>query len=170
MRIFLLLIASALCCPAALAQTQYAGRDLKLEREALAQRGKIEAMLPSWAGPKLDDAFKAFVSRSLREKTSDDLSALAKEELGRRFAGLSAQQTDVLTFYLLSGVIGLLPPHAAEGDKSPEKEGVEKMSEADMLTLQRMMEEKGRLETLISNQMKAGFEGGQAALQTLKAS
>lgn len=149
---------------------EYAGRDLKLEREALAQRGKIDGMLPPSARRKLEVVFRAFVGRLLSDKKPADLSKHVKEELGREFAGLSPRQTDMLTFYLLAGVLKLIPPHADEGDQSPSKEGIEGMSQTDLLMLQRMMEKKGQLETMISNLMKAGFEGGRAALQELKSS
>jgi len=51
-----------------------------------------------------------------------------------------------------------------------KKDAISEMNEQDMLMLQQMMDKKSQLETLISNCMKAGYEGGQAAVQALKAS
>ena len=42
------------------------------------------------------------------------------------------------------------------------KDAIGEMTEQDMLMLQQLMEKKNQLETMISNTMKAGFEGGQA--------
>jgi len=59
----------------------------------------------------------------------------------------------------------------AERDKMKDaKDSISEMNEADMLLLQQMMEKKNQLESMISNVMKAGYEGGQAAVQALKAS
>jgi hypothetical protein len=51
-----------------------------------------------------------------------------------------------------------------------KRDSISEMNEMDMLQLQQMMERKGQLESMISNCMKAGYEGGQAAVQALKAS
>jgi len=51
-----------------------------------------------------------------------------------------------------------------------KKDAISEMNEQDMLMLQQMMDKKSRLEQLISNCMKASYEGGQAAMQALKAS
>ena len=50
------------------------------------------------------------------------------------------------------------------------KETIGEMNQQDMLMLQQLMEKKNQLEIMISNVMKAGYEGGQAAIQALKAS
>jgi hypothetical protein len=180
-RIFILLIVFPLLCSADCTQAQpgasdskrgdgYARRDLALEREALAQRIKIDDMLPSWAKQKLNSVFKAFLNRLLRDQKPIDLSELVKAEMERQFTGLSSLQSNILTFYVLAGVIKLIPPHSDRTDTGSEKESIGEISQTDMLMLQQMMEKKNQLETMISNVMKAGFEGGQAAIQALKAS
>lgn len=97
--------------------------------------------------------------------------------MARQFADLSPRQSNILTFYILAGVIKSIPPHSDRRDASSEKddskdskESISEMNQMDMLVLQQMMEKKNQLETMISNIMKAGFEGGQAAIQALKAS
>jgi conjugal transfer/entry exclusion protein len=60
---------------------------------------------------------------------------------------------------------------SAEKEKWAGKaDSIAEMNDMDMLQLQQMMDKKGQLETMISNVMKAGYEGGQAAVQALKAS
>lgn len=156
----------------------YAQRNLKLERDALAQRQKVDAMLPPWTKQRLELASKAFVKRLLRERQSSDISQIVKEEVGKQFKDTTPQQSNILTLYLLTSVVKMLPPHSAkraepENEKEKlkdQRDSISEMGEMDMLMLQQMMEKKGQLESMISNIMKAGFEGGQAAIQALKAS
>lgn len=156
----------------------HATRDLNLERDALAQREKIDAMLPPWAKPRLDAARKAFLRRLRSEGDGADLSRIVRQEVEKQFKGLTPQQSHILTFHVSAGVIELLPPHSVEGGDSEAerekpkgwKDGSDEMSRQDMLVLQQLMEKKGKLETMISNSMKAGFEGGEAAIQALRAS
>jgi hypothetical protein len=156
----------------------YTKRNLTLERDALAQREKIDGMLPPWAKQRLDVVSKAFLKRLLRSDKTADLSQIVKEEVGRQFKDVSPKQSNILTLYVLTNLVKLLPPHSgmnpkaeAERDKlKDKKDSLEELSEQDMLMLQQMMDKKNQLESMISNVMKAGFEGGQAAIQALKAS
>lgn len=182
----MLLITVALICSNTFAQTQpgaldnqqtieYGNRNLALEREALAQRDKIEEMLSPRARQKLEIVFEAFLKRLLRDKKPVDVAQITKEELAREFAELSQAQARILTFYVVTGVIKKVPPTsrelAAEREKlKDQKESMSELNEMDLLMLQQMMEKKNQLERMISNLMKAGFEGGQAAVQALKAS
>jgi len=60
---------------------------------------------------------------------------------------------------------------SASRDKlADQAASIGEMSEMDMLQLQLMMDKKNQLEVMISNVMKAGYESGQAAIDTLKAS
>ena len=187
-----LLLLTCVCCfllavgPLILAQAQcgaankqqgdeYARRNLALEKAALSQRDKIEEMLPVPAKQKLDLVFEGFLRRLLREKNAANVAQIVKEELAQQFAELSPKQLHILTFYVVTGVIKKVPltrsEWQAEKDKlKDKKDAISEMSEMDMLMLQQMMEKKGQLEKMISNMMKAGFEGGQAAIQALKAS
>jgi hypothetical protein len=156
----------------------YSKRNLTLERDALAQRQKLDGMLPPWAKQRLDVVSKAFLKRLLSGNKTADLSQIVKEEVGRQFRDVSPKQSNILTLYVLTNVVKMLPPHRtsyenaeAERDKlKDKKDSLEELSEQDMLMLQQMMEKKNQLETMISNVMKAGYEGGQAAIQALKAS
>ncbi len=192
MRVLILLLVFSSFCSITFAQAQpifpqkraddYAKRNLTLERDALAQRQKLDGMMPPWAKQKLSSVSRAFLKRLLRDKTPADPSIILKEELGRQFVELTPQQSRILALYVLTSVIKLLPPHRnmyleskaeeqAEKDRLKDKrDSLAEMSEQDMLMLQQMMEKKNQLETMISNVMKAGFEGGQAAIQALKAS
>ena len=180
MRILILWTVFTLFCSVISAQTQpgasnktrsdgYARRDMALERAALVQRDKLDDMLPPWAKQKLNNVFKGFLNRLLRDKKPVNLSTLLKEEMARQFAELTPQQSNILSFYILAGLIKLIPPYTERSDMNSEKDSVAELNQMDMLMLQQMMEKKNQLETMISNTMKAGFEGGQAAVQALKA-
>ena len=186
MRILMLLVAVTLNCSLTLAQTQTgatdnqrsvesARRNLALERAALTQRDKIEEMLPPLAKQKLETVFEGFLKRLLRDRKPVNAAQIIKEELARQFADLSPKQEHILTFYVVTGIIKKVPlTHSqlqAERERlKDKKDSISEMGEMDMLMLQRMMEKKNQLESMISNLMKAGFEGGQAAIQALKAS
>src|SRR5215203_2487738 len=162
-------------CSITLAQTQstvsqkstddYAKRNLSLERDALAEREKIDDMLPSWAKQRLDVVSKAFLKRLLSGNKAADISQIVKEGVGRQFKEVSPKQSNILTLYVLTNVVKMLPPHSsknpeveADRDKlKDKKDSLEELSEQDMLMLQQMMEKKNQLETMISNVMKAGF-------------
>jgi hypothetical protein len=188
MRALTLLLCISSFCSITLAQAQpsvpqkradnYTKRNLTLERDALAQRDKIDGMLPPWAKQRLEIVSKAFLKRLLSGNKTADLSQIVKEEVGRQFRDVSPKQSNILTLYVLTNVVKMLPPHRtsyenaeAEREKlKDKKDSLEELSEQDLLLLQQMMEKKNQLETMISNVMKAGYEGGQAAIQALKAS
>jgi hypothetical protein len=98
----------------------------------------------------------------------------------------TAAEIDALSFYMLARLAWLMSdvslPTTGKKTVTYEEasaqrqmlagkaESIDEMSQMDMLQLQQAMDQKGQLETLISNVMKAGYEGGQAAIQALKAS
>ena len=157
---------------------EYARRDLKLERDALAQRQEVDAVLPPWAKRRLDIASKAFLKRLLSDRQTADLSQVVKEEVGKQFRDISPQQSNILTLHVLTSVVKMLPPHSVKrvdsksegGRKKEQEDSISELNQQDMLMLQQLMEKKNQLETMISNIMKASSEGSQAAIQSLKAS
>lgn len=141
-------------------------RDLVLERAALAQRNKIDSMLSPSAKLKLNSVSEAFLNRLLRDNNDVDPSQLVKEELERQFVQLSSQQSDLLTFYTLAGVVELIPPHSAGRD---ERQGGDSgLSEEAMLRLQQYMDKRSKFEQTLSNQMKKASETTQGIIQNLK--
>jgi hypothetical protein len=59
---------------------------------------------------------------------------------------------------------------AALKAKQSAKDGASELGEQDMLLLQQLMDQKSQLESMISNIMKGGHEGGESAVSALKAS
>lgn len=60
--------------------------------------------------------------------------------------------------------------NSTKGKWKDKKDSISEMGQMDMQMMQQMMDKKNQLETLISNAMKASYEGGQVAIQALKAS
>jgi uncharacterized protein YdcH (DUF465 family) len=87
----------------------------------------------------------------------------------------NAAEIDRLTLYFLTLVAASIMKQADSGRTQPDsfsdlRDSLNELNEMDLLQLQRIIEKQGQLETMISNVMKAGYEGGQAAVQALKAS
>jgi hypothetical protein len=98
----------------------------------------------------------------------------------------NATERDALAFYVLGRLAWVMTGERTNGigtkrttgeESSAERErwaergdSIAEMSAMDMLLLQQMMDKKTQLEVMISNVMKAGYEGGQAAITALKGS
>ena len=88
-------------------------RDLVLERAALSERDKIDGMLSPSAKMKVNSVSEEFLNTLLRDNNDVDPSPFVREVMGREFGQLSQQQSDLLTFYTLAGVIQLLDERQA---------------------------------------------------------
>ena len=119
-----------------------------------------------------------FLEQSRMLVDSASLRRAAVAAINRSLPGLPAAEVERLIFYLLALVLVRLGKAAmsvneavAERDRlTDQKDSISEMGQQDMLLLQQMMEKKGQLESMISNCMKAAYEGGQAAISSLKAS
>ncbi len=147
---------------------KYPRRNLELETAARVQRYYLKNNVLPWAQLRLKRVSKSFLQQLLALKTAVDLSNLLQEELGRQFANLSSRQTQLLGFYVLVDIIELLPPHFAPPHS--EEKDPDALTQTDLRKLQKLMEKKSQLESMISNAMKAGFDDAQAELQALKES
>ena len=134
-------------------------RDLVLERAALSERDKIDGLLSPSAKLKVNSVSETFLSTLLRDNNDVDPSLFVREAMGREFGYLSSQQSDLLTFYALAGVIQLFD----------EKQAMESgLSEKDMLMLQQYMDKRSRFQQTLSNLLKKYSETAQAITQNLK--
>ena len=126
--------------PAPVAQAPLPGdrtirRDLVLERAALSERDKIGGMLSPSAKLKLNSVSETFLNTLLRDNNDVDPSQLVREAMGRQFGQLSSQQSDLLTFYTLAGVIQLFDERQARNSGSRKE---------DMLRLQQYMDKRSK--------------------------
>ncbi|MGZ8392756.1 MAG: hypothetical protein ACXWWK_07965 [Gemmatimonadales bacterium] len=134
-------------------------RDLVLERAALSERDKIDGMLSPSAKLKVNGVSETFLNTLLRDNNDVDPSPFVREAMGREFGQLSSQQSDLLTFYALAGVVQLFD----------EKQAIHSgLSEEDMLRLQRYMDRRSRFQETLSNLLKKYSETAQAITQNLK--
>ena len=141
-------------------------RDLVLERAALSERDKIDGMLSPSAKLKLNSVSETFLNTLLRDNNDVDPSQLVREAMGRQFGQLSSQQSDLLTFYTLAGVIQLIPPYLGGRDaRAARNVG---LSEEDMLRLQQYADKSSKFRQTLSNLMKKYSETAQAIIQNLK--
>lgn len=134
-------------------------RDLVLERAALSERDKIDGMLSPSAKLKVNSVSETFVNTLLRDNNDVDPSQSVREAMGRQFGQLSSQQSDLLTFYTLAGVVQLLDERQARNSG---------LSGEDMLRLERYMDRRSRFYETLSNLMKKYSETLQAIIQNLK--
>ncbi|MEP7226617.1 MAG: hypothetical protein ABI785_04595 [Gemmatimonadales bacterium] len=134
-------------------------RDLVLERAALSERDKIDGMLSPSAKMKVNSVSEEFLNTLLRDNNDVDPSPFVREVMGREFGQLSQQQSDLLTFYTLAGVIQLLDERQARNSG---------LSQEDMLRLQQYMDKRSKFYEMLSNLMKKLSDAAQAMIQNLK--
>lgn len=108
-------------------------------------------------------------ARKLRPMARIDLAMVAadaRQQFAAAAPPLTPAQADVLAAMALYQTAkdleseARLKQPAGKGDMTPQ----------DLLALQQLMERKSQLEQMISNVMRSSYEGGQAAVATLKAS
>jgi hypothetical protein len=134
-------------------------RDLELEQAVLSQRDRIEAMLTPSAKLKVNSLSETLLDTLLRGNNDVDPSQVVREAIGRQFRQLSSEQSDLLTFYTLAGVIRLFDEREATNSG---------LSREDMLMLQRRMEPYSKLDQMASNLLKKYADTLHAILQNLK--
>jgi hypothetical protein len=139
-------------------------RDLVLERAALSERDKIDGMLSPSAKLKLNSVSETFLNTLLRNNNDVDPSQLVREAIERQFGPLSSEQSDLLTFYTLAGVIQLIQPYSGARDARARR----KLSAEDVLRLRQYADNGSELERMISNLMKKYAEAEQAIIQSMK--
>jgi len=126
-------------------------RDTKLERAASERYRKIAAVLQPEAKTKLAIASRAFQKASAKSPESSDPYKLARAEVDRQFPGLSARQSDLLSFCLLAE----FAEHASYSEgRRKRPEGSDEMSEMTSLRLQMMMDRQSKFMSTLSNIMR----------------
>ena len=101
-------------------------RDLKLERAAAARYRKIGALLQPEAKRKLAAASSEVLRSLARNSNAGDPLVLVRAQVKSQFEGLSDQQADLLSFYVLDDFAQLL----VDQDSLKQKlDGMNEMSE-----------------------------------------
>jgi len=140
-------------------------RDFALEAAVQDRSQKIAAFIHPKSKAKLDSAARALVRRLAKDSKNEDPLPLAKQEVLNRFDRLSAEQLNLLSFFVLAEASGLLP----QPDQSKEKlSGVSEMSEMTSLRLQMLMDRRSKIMSTLSNILKKISTTQDMIVQNLK--
>lgn len=151
--------ATAIAPAAARAQA----RDLMLEQAVSARAATLSTGMQLEAREKLDLAARAVLADFASGSQDADPQVLARQQLQARFGRLSARQADVLSFYILAGVVALLSdPAELERNQTAE------MSEMMSLRLQTMLDRRSKLMSTLSNLMKKTSDTKKSVIQNIK--
>jgi hypothetical protein len=140
-------------------------RDLALERAASARSSRLAAVLKPEARGRLDLAARALLAQLDSAPGSADPYALARREVRSRFGRLSAEQSDLLSFYVLAEVARLLSQPEQPAD---QRGGMNEMSEMTSLRLQMTMDRRSKFMSALSNIMKKIATTQDALVENVK--
>jgi hypothetical protein len=131
--------------PASLEQVR---RDTRLEKAAAARAEKIDSVLQPEAKTKLDLITRRAFTKVATGPENIYIYAIVQQEVDKEFPGLSAEQSDLLYFYVLAGISRVL--------SNPQKykenlDGAGKLSEAASVRLQMMLDRRSKFFTTLSN-------------------
>jgi hypothetical protein len=140
-------------------------RNLKFERVATARYRKIDALLQPAAKRKLAAASSKVLKSLAKNSNSGDPLELVRAQVEAQFVGLSADQSDLLSFYVLEDVAQLL---AVQDDLKGKLDGMNEMSEMTSMRLQMMMDRRSKFISTLSNIMKKISTTQDTLVQNLK--
>lgn len=146
--------------------TAHIERNVKLENAVSERSRKVTPSLSSETKRKLDAASRAYARSLARAADADDPQLLAEREVRQRFANLTPEQTNLLSFYVMAQTAQQL---AAEKDALKEKlDDMSDMSEMDSMRLQMAMDRRSKFITALSNLLKKISSTQDSVVQNLK--
>jgi len=140
-------------------------RNFTLEKAVLARSRRLEAFIQPGDRVKLARATRAVFNRLASGGDHADPYVLAQQELRSRFARLSAEQSDLLSYYILAGVARLLS-HPEQWKENLA--GMNEMSEMTSLRLQMMMDRRSKFISTLSSIMKKIATTQDTLVQNIK--
>lgn len=99
-------------------------RDVKLERAVSERYRRIMKLLQPEAKRKLAIASRALLKEMVKSPEPSDLEKIARAEVNKRFVGLSAEQSDLLSFFALADVAQYATRLLEGGDKKANLEAM----------------------------------------------
>jgi hypothetical protein len=129
---------------------------LEIDRKILARSHSLSALLQPEARAKLDAVAKELLVHLMSGSADADPSDLVQKELRRRFARLSSDQCNLLSFYVLAEVVSRLSKSMKPG------------SELKPLRLQIARDTISKLTQLLSNIMKETSDTLDSIIQNLR--
>jgi hypothetical protein len=138
-------------------------RDFAVEQAARTRISTLAASLRPEDRAKLDLAARAVLAELASGAGDADPYPLLRREVRSRFGRLSAEQADLLSFYVLARVAGIL-----SNPEDLKRNGPDEMSEMTTLRLQMMMDRRSKFMSTLSNVMKKTSHTQNTLIQNLK--
>lgn len=154
-------------------------RDGKLERAISERYYKIMNLLQPEAKRKLAIAGRAILKQIVKSPEPTNLEKIVRSEVNKRFVGLSAAQSDLLSFCVLADVAQYATKRVAGGDKKANLESpvdtlkndldsMSEMGEMESLRLQMAMDRLSKMMTTLSNILKKISDTADQITQNIK--
>ncbi len=140
-------------------------RNLKLERTASARYLKIRVLLQANTKKKLSGVTNGVLKSLAKNANEDSVLEIARTQVASQFVGLSAQQSDLLVFYVLDEIAQLL---VARENLNKKLDSLSEMSEETSLRLQNMMNRHSKFISMLSNLLKKISDTQNSIVQNLK--
>jgi hypothetical protein len=126
-------------------------RDLTLENAAMARTQKLAALLQPEARAKLDLATRALLAHLASAPENADPFPMVQREVHSRFAHLSGEQSDLLSFYVLAEAARII---TVPDELKRSLDGANEMSEMTALRLQMDLDKMSKYISTLRNIMK----------------
>jgi hypothetical protein len=140
-------------------------RDFTLEQAALGRAQRLASLIQPEAKVKLDLATRALLTHLASGFENVDSYAIVQQELHSKFARLSTEQSNLLSFYVLAEAARLLS-HPRELKR--KLNGLKEMSEMNSLRLQMTMDRRSKFISTLSNMMKKISTTQDTLVQNIK--
>ncbi len=130
-------------------------RDLKLEKAAFSRKHNLKLLLQPKAKAKLDRITRKLLTHVASSTKNINLDSYVQKEVNSKFTGISNEQSNLLSFYVLAEV-------------ARKMDDMQEMSEMDSLRLQIVMERRSKVISTLSNILKKISQTQDTLVQNLK--
>ena len=142
-----------------------AHRDFTLEQTAFARTHRLKSLLQPGARAKLDLVTRGLLAHLASGSENADLYSLAQQEVRSKFAQISDEQSDLLSFFVMAEVARIL---TVPDELKAKLDGMNEMSEMTSLRLQMMMDRRSEFIQMLSTIMKKTSSTQDTVIQNLK--
>jgi hypothetical protein len=140
-------------------------RDTALEQSAFVRTHKLGSLLQPTARAKLDQVTQGLLAYLASRSENIDPYAFVRQEIRAKFAQLSIEQSNLLSFYVLAEAGRIL----MDQDKLKGKlDGMNEMSEMTSLRLQMLMDRRSKFISTLSNIMRKISTTQDTLVQNIK--
>lgn len=140
-------------------------RDIKQERAVEKLHSKIKTWLKDSDMRKLIIASRALLKGITKSPETNDPYKMALAEVNKQFVGLTAEQSEILSFYILAD-IAQLGSKLVEGKKVSV--GDDGLSAMESLRLQKAMDKRSRLFDTLGKIMERYDQSAKSVIQSMR--